>query len=162
VKSRGNSCWRGTASAYIFQLIPFHPRQAAAIIKVLHTNRSITESLQRSCRKGHVWKSKPLLTAFKNAEYGFDEKRSYSPGGSDGVFVITRDHKPPDNMMKKLFDQYIDRPNSGIGNVVDQLGTSIDRLIPVRLVSHHMRLLSLLHRQEDKDELVLVDYDNTK
>jgi len=65
-------------------------------------------------------------------------------------------------MMKKLFDQYIDRPNSGIGNVVDQLGTSIDRLIPVRLVSHHMRLLSLLHRQEDKDELVLVDYDNTK
>lgn len=78
------------------------------------------------------------------------------------MFEITRNHKPTNNMMKKLFDRYLDRPNSGVTEVVDQLGTAVDRLIPVRLVSHHMRLLGVLHRSDDRDVLVLVDYDDTK
>lgn len=122
----------------------------------------ITDSLRRSCRKGHAWLTKPFLTAFKNAEYGYDERRARSPGGADGMFEITRNHKPTNNMMKKLFDRYLDRPNSGVTEVVDQLGTAVDRLIPVRLVSHHMRLLGVLHRSDDRDVLVLVDYDDTK
>jgi len=122
----------------------------------------ITDSLRRSCRKGRTWKTKPFLTAFKNAEYGFDDKRARSPGGSDGIFEITRGHKPRNDMMKKLFDRYLDRPNSGVSDVLDQLGILADELIPVRLVSHHMRLLGVLNRRDAKDVLVLVDYDDTK
>ncbi len=35
-------------------------------------------------------------------------------------------------------------------------------LIPVRLVSHHLRLLGVLKHDEKSDTLVLVDYDDTK
>lgn len=65
-------------------------------------------------------------------------------------------------MMRKLFDQYLDKPNSGVQEVARALDTAIDRLYPVRLVSHHMRLLGVLHRAEHEDWLVLIDYDDTK
>jgi hypothetical protein len=126
-----------------------------------HIDVCITERLRRSCCKGRVWKSKPFLTAFKNAQYGFDEKRALSPGGSDGIFVISRDHKPTNAMMKKLFDRYIDNSQSGLNEVLEQLGTTVESLIPARLVSHHMRLLGVLYNMESKDRLVLVDYDDT-
>ena len=32
---------------------------------------SITERLRRKCRKGRTWKSAAMLTALKNAAYGF-------------------------------------------------------------------------------------------
>jgi len=123
---------------------------------------AVTERLRKITKKGRVWNSKPLLTAFKNASYGYDDAQSISAGGFDGVFRITRDHKPANEMMKKIFDRFIDREGSGAQDIADAVGVQLDTMLPVRLVSHHMRLLGILHRADDSDLLVLVDYDDTK
>lgn len=126
--------------------------------RALHV--AITDRLRRRCRKGRVWKSPAFLTAFKNAQYGFDPNRAHSPGGADGIFVLTRSHKPANAMMKKVFDRFLDKPDSGAKEIADCLGAELQSLIPVRLVSHHLRLLGCLHRGEREDMLVLVDYDD--
>lgn len=128
--------------------------------RVLHV--SLTERLRRRCRKVGVWKSKEFLTALKNVEYGIDEKRLRSRSGLDGIFLLDRDFKPENEMIRKLFDRYIDKPHSGVNEVAKSLGVKADSLIGVRVVSHHMRLLGVLSRGENKDWLVLVDFDNTK
>jgi hypothetical protein len=122
---------------------------------------AVTERLCRRCQKGRVWKSKAMLTAIKNAEYGFDPQLARSPGGRDGIFLVTRDYQPPNEMMRKLFGQYLDKPDSGAQVVAEALQVSLSSLVPVRLVSHHLRLLGLLHAGSEHDTLVLVDYDDT-
>jgi len=128
--------------------------------RVLHV--ALTDRLCRIARKNRVWKSKQLLTALKNAQYGFDPDYQKSVGGRDGIFLVDRDYRPANEMMRKLFDQYLDKPNSGAQDVARVLSTTIDKLYPVRLVSHHLRLLGVLHRCDHEDWLVLVDYDDTK
>ena len=64
--------------------------------------------------------------------------------------------------MKKIFDQFIDKKDSGAEEISRELNLPLATLIPVRLVSHHMRLLGLLARGDAFDQLVLVDYDDTK
>ena len=123
---------------------------------------ALTEHLRRIAKKGRKWKSKNFLTAFKNASYGYDETRSISTGGADGIFHLTRDHKPANTMMRKLFDQYLDREGSGALEVAQALGTSMDSLVAVRLVSHHLRLIGVLNRGAEADTLILVDYDSNK
>lgn len=123
---------------------------------------AITDRLRQSCKKARVWKSKPMLTAIKNAEYGFDQNYTRSSGGSDGIFILTRDHQPANQMMKKLFDKFIDKPGSEAQAIADELHTPLNSLVPVRLVSHHLRLLGVLKSSSEGDTLVLVDFDNTK
>lgn len=123
---------------------------------------ALTDRLRKSCRRGRVWKSAAFLTAIKNAQYGFDETHARSPGGSDGIFLLTRDHRPANEMMRKMFDRFLDRPDSGVQQIADDLGCGPASLIPVRLVSHHLRLLGVLHRTDEHDTLVLVDYDDTR
>lgn len=123
---------------------------------------AITERLIRMCRKGRVWKSKGFLTALKNAEYGFDEHHSSSPGGRDGIFILTRGYRPRNSMIHKIFDRFLDRSESGAGEIAKALGVSLKDLVPVRLVSHHMRLLGVLAGREDHRTLVLVDYDDSR
>ena len=125
--------------------------------RALHV--AITDRLRKRCRKGRVWKSPAFLTAFKNAQYGFDPDHAHSPGGADGIFVLTRSHKPANAMMKKVFDRFLDKPDSGAKEIAEYLGTELHSLIAVRVVSHHLRLLGCLHRGEREDTLVLVDYD---
>lgn len=145
------------------------PRLAAAPFVVVHAfardgrtiEVALTERLRTQCRRGRVWNSKPFLTAFKNASYGFDPRQGLSPGGSDGIFLLTRTHRPANAMMRKVFDRYLDRPERGAGDVAAALGVAVDQLLAVRLVSHHLRLLGVLRRGADKDTLVLVDYDDT-
>jgi hypothetical protein len=123
---------------------------------------ALTDRLRQSCERGRVWKSKAFLTALKNAAYGFDETHVRSPGGSDGIFLLTRDHRPRNAMMKKLFDRFLDKPDSGCEDLAGELGTEVKALQPVRIVSHHMRLLGVLHRRAGEDIVALVDFDNTK
>lgn len=122
----------------------------------------ITGRLKKNCSKGKVWKSKEMLTALKNASYGFDLAHARSPGGYDGIFLLTRDYKPKNEMMRKLFDRFIDKTGSGAEEVARNFGCALTELLPVRLVSHHMRLLGLLHQGSKFDDLILVDYDDTK
>lgn len=122
----------------------------------------ITERLRRRCRKGRVWKSREMLAAIKNAGYGFDPDHACSSGGRDGIFVLTRTHQPRNKMMRKIFNQFIDKPDSEAGAIARALGVPLPSLQPVRLVSHHMRLLGLLRDTGDEATLILVDYDNTR
>ena len=125
-------------------------------------NLALTERFMPRARKGRVWKTPAFLTALKNAEYGFDDRRARSQGGSDGIFLLDRFFSPPNEMMRKIFDGYLDKPNSGVEEISHALEVEASELLPVRVVSHHMRLLGLLQRQESEDWLVLVDYDDTK
>ena len=65
-------------------------------------------------------------------------------------------------MMQKLFDRFLDKPDSGAKALAAALSTPLSELLPVRLVSHHMRLLGALARGPEEDWLVLVDYDCSK
>lgn len=127
-----------------------------------HLQVALTEKLKKACKRGRVWKSKAFLTALKNAEYGFDEKHAKSPGGSDGIFILTREYKPKNAMMKKIFDRFLDKTDNEVNAIINELKTKRESLIPVRLVSHHMRLLGVLTRTKNEDVLVLIDYDDTK
>jgi hypothetical protein len=123
---------------------------------------ALTDRLRRRARKGRVWKSVEFLTALKNAEYGFDDSRARSRGGADGVFLLDRTFVPKNEMMYKIFDRYLDKAGSGVEAVASALDAQVSNLVAVRLVSHHLRLLGVLHRTTIADWLVLVDYDETK
>ncbi len=122
---------------------------------------SITERLRRSCRRGKVWKSNAMLTALKNAQYGLDRTRPRSRGGADGVFLLDRGFQPPNEMMRKLFDRFLDKPDPLVAVLASRFAIRAEELVPVRVVSHHMRLLGVLVEREDASQLVLVDYDDT-
>lgn len=120
----------------------------------------LTLRLKERCRRVRVWLSRPFLSTLKNASYGFDSDRPRSSGGVDGIYRVDRDHRPSNAMMDKLFARYLDREDSGVREVAGALGASVATLTAVRLVSHHMRLLGVLHRGADADWLVLVDQDS--
>jgi len=122
-------------------------------------NVGITMRLKKRALKDRVWKSKAMLKALKNAAYGFDEKQARSRGGADGIFLLDRDFTPKNEMMKKLFDSFIDQPKSGFKEIAAALNIKPSELLPVRVVSHHLRLLGVLHRASTEDWLILVDCD---
>lgn len=128
--------------------------------RTLHV--ALTERLRKAARKEGVWCSREMLATLKNAAYGFDERKAPSVGGRDGIFVMDRTFKPANEMMVKLFDRYLDKPGSGVEELAKALGVPKAELLPVRLVSHHMRLLGVLARRETADWLVLVDCDRTE
>lgn len=128
--------------------------------RILHVG--LTERLQKACRKQGVWRSPEMLTTLKNAAYGFDERQARSVSGRDGIFVMDRNFRPANEMMAKLFGRFLDKPDSGASELATALHTPLEELLPVRLVSHHLRLLGVLARHEDADWLVLVDCDRSE
>lgn len=122
----------------------------------------VTDRLRRVAKRGRVWKSNAFLTALKNAEYGFDESRARSVGGADGIFLLDRHYEPKNEMMRKIFDRFIDKETERVDAIARELNARPDQLRAARLVSHHLRLLGLLHSNEEGDWLILVDYDDTK
>jgi hypothetical protein len=122
----------------------------------------LTERLRKRARKEGIWRSREMLATLKNAAYGFDEQKARSVGGRDGIFVMDRTFRPANAMMSKLFDRYLDKLGSGAEELAAAVGASLAELLPVRLVSHHMRLLGVLSRKADADWLVLVDCDRSE
>ncbi|MGC4116417.1 MAG: hypothetical protein QM765_17940 [Myxococcales bacterium] len=120
---------------------------------------ALTERLRKAARKEGVWRSREMLATLKNGSYGFDEAKARSVGGRDGIFLLDRDFEPSNEMMRKLFDRYLDKPGSGAEELASALGVPLGDLLPVRMVSHHLRLLGVLARKDDGDWLVLVDCD---
>lgn len=123
---------------------------------------AVTERLRKAARKAGVWRSRAMLVTLKNAAYGFDDRQARSVGGRDGIFLLDRAFRPANAMMHKLFDQFLDHPSSGAEELATALDTTVAELLPVRLVSHHLRLLGVLARGEDADWLVLVDCDRSE
>ncbi len=128
--------------------------------RILHL--AITDRLRKHARKEGVWRSREMFATLKNAAYGYDERQARSVSGRDGVFLLDRTFRPANEMMHKLFDHFLDKPGSGAEELAAALVTPLAQLLPVRLVSHHLRLLGLLARKDDADWLVLVDCDRSK
>lgn len=122
----------------------------------------ITARLRKACRKGKVWKSPGMLTALKNAAYGLDPTRQRSRGGADGIFLLDRAFRPENEMMRRVFDRFLDKPDPLVATIAKTFGVAPGALSPVRVVSHHLRLLGVLTRQPAAAQLVLVDYDETE
>lgn len=122
----------------------------------------ITARLRKACRKGKVWKSPGMLTALKNAGYGLDPARQRSRGGADGIFLLDRAFRPENEMMRKVFDRFLDKPDPLVTTIATSFGVAPGVLSPVRVVSHHLRLLGVLATQGAAAQLVLVDYDDTE
>jgi hypothetical protein len=120
---------------------------------------AVTDRLRKKARKEGVWQSREMLATLKNASYSFDERNARSVSGRDGIFLLDRSFRPVNEMMRKLFDRFLDKPNSGVAEIAASLDFPLTELLPVRLVSHHMRLLGVLARKADGDWLVLVDCD---
>lgn len=121
----------------------------------------LTDRLRRAARKEGVWKSRQMLATLKNAAYGFDEQHARSIGGRDGIFLLDRAFRPPNAMMVKMFDRYLDQAGSGATELAESLHVPPSELRAVRLVSHHMRLPGVLVRKQSEDWLVLVDCDTS-
>lgn len=122
---------------------------------------SLTERLRHSCRKGKVWKSNAMLTALKNTQYGFDRTRTRSRGGADGVFLLDRTFEPRNEMMRKIFDRFLDKPDPLVAQLSARFAVAAEEFVPVRVVSHHLRLLGVLIEREEAAQLVLVDFDDS-
>lgn len=122
---------------------------------------ALTARLRRHARKAGLWRSREMLATLKNAAYGLDERQARSVGGRDGLFLMDRGFEPVNAMMRKLFDGFLDHHDGGARDLADALGVPVTDLLPVRLVSHHMRLLGVLARKSDADWLVLVDCDRS-
>lgn len=122
----------------------------------------ISRRFRRACLKGRVWKANAMLTALKNAAYGLDPVRTRSRGGSDGIFMLDRDFRPKNEMMRRIFDRFLDKPDPLVAALATRYGVPPAAMLPVRVVSHHMRLLGVLLETGDVSQIVLVDFDDTK
>jgi hypothetical protein len=117
----------------------------------------LTARFHKLARRARLWKSPAILTALRNAGYGFDPAHPRSLGGRDGVFLIDRGVEGP--MTRKLYAGFLDRPNSGAAQLASYLGASLEQLQAVRVVSHHLRLLGVMHRRPTADWIAIVDFD---
>ncbi len=63
------------------------------------------------CERGRIWKTPAMLSTLRNAQYGLDGARTRSRGGADGVFLLDRGYLPRNELMRKLFDRFLDRPD---------------------------------------------------
>jgi len=121
----------------------------------------LTNRLKKKCKKGKVWKSKEFLITLMNAKYGYNEEDPKSRGGRDGIFLVDRNFRPPNEMQRKLFDQFIDSPGNDYNMIIQGFDGVNKKFLPIRVVSHHMRLLGLL-LIEKSNHVILVDFDKTK
>ncbi len=119
----------------------------------------LTSRFRRKAKRARCWATPHMCSAVSNAAYGFDPEHPRSRGGSDGVFLVDRTHRPSNQMMRKLFDGFLDVSGGEAEAVAKRFGVEAESLLAVRLVCHSVRLLGVLHRAAESDHLVLVDVD---
>jgi hypothetical protein len=124
-------------------------------------NVGLTSRLRRACQHGRVWKTPEFLDALASARHGFDGARVLPAEDRDGIFLITRSRYPRNEMMRKIYDQFLDRQGSEAAEIAHGLGARVDSLLPVRVTGDRLRLLGVMVRGDVEDTLVLVDYDDS-
>ncbi|MBI4024479.1 MAG: hypothetical protein HY360_05825 [Verrucomicrobia bacterium] len=122
---------------------------------------ALTEQLRKKALKDGTWGSREMLITLKNAAYGFDRKAKRSRAGRSGIFLLDRSFQKPNPMMRKIFDRFLDKKDGGAKKIAQFLDVPKEKLVPVRLVSHHMRLVGVLVATPKADWLVLVDCDRS-
>jgi len=123
---------------------------------------ALTDRFRRRAERAGIWGSDAMLHTLINAGRGFHDERPRSLGGDDGIFVLDRNFRPENVMMKRIFYEFLDRRPAELESILRALRCPYEQLQAVRLVSHHTRLLGVLARREGEDWLVLVDIDPTK
>jgi hypothetical protein len=116
----------------------------------------LTDRLRNRCRREKKWRSRGLLMALTAAGKGYDPDDHQR--GVEGLFRVDRDRAITNRMMEKLFDGFLDKPDSLVPALEEAFG--IDRVswVPVRLVSEPFRLLGVFIPGE-VSMVVLVDFD---
>lgn len=122
----------------------------------------VTRRLVKRCKKARIWGGAKMLSALKNAKHGFDPNRARSLNGRDGVYLLDSGHQPPNAMMRKMFQGYLESRDGEADKLARHMGVTLEQCSAARLVSHHGRLLGVLVRGEVEDVLVLVDEDFDK
>ncbi len=117
----------------------------------------------RAVVKGRLQRSALLWKALLNVRYGYEPARGNSPGGRDGIFRVTSDFRPANEMQRKLYDGYLERPEGR--EELRRFISNVDEAHGVRVVSHGLRLLGFVEVPRDGSAamtLVLVDVDVNK
>lgn len=73
-----------------------------------------------------MWRSNEMVITLKNAAYGYETSQARSVGGRDGIYLLDRDYRPENPMMRKLFDRYLDKSKSGAEELAEHLETPLE------------------------------------
>lgn len=96
----------------------------------------------RIIRRERVARDAALGNTLENLKYGWWPKTARSTGGRDGIFAITRDFAPRNEMMRKCFEKGLD---SSAGTLsLEAAGMPKASATAVRVVSHAMRVLAFV------------------
>ncbi|MCG7850969.1 MAG: hypothetical protein MIO92_00445, partial [Methanosarcinaceae archaeon] len=61
-----------------------------------------------------------------------------------------------------IFNCFLDKPDPLVAEIAVRYDAPLAKLLPVRVVSHHMRLLGVFIENGAGGRVVLVDFDDTK
>jgi len=124
----------------------------------------LSPSFLRAVRKQRLQGRRELYSALSNLKYGFDPAKGANPGGKDGIFTVSRDHRPGNDMVTKLYDSYLDT-DRGPKELRQYLKVP-EAAQGVRVVCHGLRLLGFVEVEAEQgvmlERLVLVDVDVRK
>lgn len=123
---------------------------------------ALTDRFRRQAERAGVWCSDGMLKNLLQAGHGLRKDRMRSLGGDDGIFVLDRNFRPENVMMRRIFGEFLDRRPAELESILGRLGCSLDHLKAVRVVSHHLRLLGIVAACDLDEWLILVDVDPTK
>lgn len=127
---------------------------------------ALTDRFRQRAMRAKVWASEGMLRALTKAQRGFRAEHPRSLGGDDGIFVLDRNFRPENVMMRRMFQGFLDQRPQELRSILSALGRAPEDahgdVQAVRLVADHTRLLGLLVRGMNEDWLILVDLDPTK
>lgn len=124
----------------------------------------LSPSFLQSVRKNRLQGQAALYNAYGNLKYGYDPVRAASPGGKDGIFNVSSDYRPRNEMVAKLYDRYLHTDRGE--RELRQYFARPSEAQGVRVVCHGVRLLGFMDVREQCgtliEKLVLVDVDVNK
>jgi hypothetical protein len=102
----------------------------------------ISTHFLRVIQRQRLTRNAALGRTLKNLKYGWSPRAARSVGGRDGIFAVTRDYEPRNQMMHKCFDRGLDS-QAGV-EACAAAGISSKEASAVRIVSHAMRILAFI------------------
>lgn len=137
---------------------PFHTLTAGKTGTAGTLTVYLSEPFVKAVRKARLVSSATLWKTLRNLQYGYDPKLAMSPGGRDGIFAVSADFKTRNEMVRKLYDRFFDKP--GGQALLAHYFPDPTAAQGVRVVSHGLRLLGFVAGDTSSGwKLVLIDLD---